>query len=678
MVKITEITNSLPTPDIADKYLIVDISADETKFITQGMMNDLFTPKLITATGANTAITMPNIMARRPYFEDFGAIGNGTTNDSPAIAYAISQCLSLGYRSLSGTPGKKYNINQAVTLSALGNANRNSFELIMDGCEFVPAEITGGVTLFDIIRIQGAEPSTYQNLSSNAFKNAFSITTSAPISGAVKGSWIGIRSNKVLNTLIADTQYILLKCVAISGNTYYFDEPLTYDFLTADTARAGLATVRENFRLIAPKCGGEDYDDTTGQYNYVRQFGSFANINHARNILIESPYFQGNKIRGTDSNLLGARSGIKFTHSHDVTVKDFIGKNISWYDVHFGGACKNGRVLGGFGNDCRHTLDITDGDTTGGEPNNIRFENVDSYNTTQSGISTHANGRNISFYKCNSYSSGTAEASYGYIIRGIGHEFDQCKAFYNTLSGFHSVAGAENTITRNCESAFNGGDGFQNLNSSADRINCYSHDNTGAGYYTVCGRVTGGKSERNAYAFRLFYLFGETREQIFEYVYAPFSTGIQTVGLLISSGFTGVTGYTPQEQCLMASNEMIGYGDFLVQVPSGTNTQVPKTDGKNKIYQATRTNPLKGQVTLAGNVTTVNSSTIIGGYSMGAIRNMAVSTTRGKQISKINLSVVSAVNAGVISPGDLINATSFKIYSTSATDNSIVQFEIGW
>ena len=46
MVKISEIVNSLAVPSTEDRYLIDDISAEETKYITHGMLNGLYTLKV--------------------------------------------------------------------------------------------------------------------------------------------------------------------------------------------------------------------------------------------------------------------------------------------------------------------------------------------------------------------------------------------------------------------------------------------------------------------------------------------------------------------------------------------------------------------------------------------------------------------------------------------------------
>lgn len=672
-IKISEIPNSLPVPSNEDRYVIVDSSANETKFITQGMLNDLYSPRLITATGANTPISMPNIMARCIYFDDFGVVGtNGivdhdlTTANNSAITYALSQCASLGYKEIRFTPGKNYGISRRINLT-----NNPGITVIQEGANLIPNVISGSDPRFDIYFAEGASTSGWQNLSIDRLANAFTITTSSPISGASVGKWLDIKSDRVvgINTdptitrvnFFQTRQLITRKIVAISGNTYTFDKPLLYDFLTTENAQAGLATIIENLRLINPSCGDNNYDDLTGGYNYIRQFSRGINFKRCANIKIESPRFQGNKTRDEISTT-GDRTGLLLSSCYNATVSNFDMRNLLGYGVACSGNTENVIFNEGYGEDVRHATDTTwasSSNTYEGEVNNITFKNIMAYKCTQSGHSTHNTGQNVSFYNCSSYGCGTQEGAYGMIIRNDQTFIQGGEHRYNTLDGVSTQDGGKDTIIEGVISKNNNRYGMRNL-LWADYSNCKVLDNGNAGYLSACGIISGGEIERNLYAISATFVSGLTQPLIINNTYAPFSTGRQTVGVLCPTNYD-------VQQLTINSNKFIGYGDFVISVPTGLNQNIPLSDGNNQTHLSVEGGRLRGETVLSGGVSPVIANT--------SVRNLAGTTTRGRLLSNIRCKARLPVNSGSYSV-EIIDKVSFIIKSSNPSDASTVMWEI--
>jgi hypothetical protein len=673
-VKISEIVNSLPVPSNEDRYPIVDASANETKFITHGMLNDLYAPRFVTATGANTAFSIPNILSRRVYFDDFGVIGtngivdhNLTTANNAAIIYALAQCLSLGYKEIRFTPGKNYGISRRINLT-----NNPGITVIQEGANLIPNVISGGDPRHDIYYAEGASTTGWQNLSADRLANTFSVTTSSPISGASVGKWLDIKSDRVVgidaDPLITRAnpfqtrQLVTRKIVAISGNTYTFDKPLTYDFFTTDNAQAGLATIVENIRLVNPSCGDNNYDDVTGGYNYIRQFARGINFKRCANIKIEYPRFQGNKTRAEISTT-GGRTGLLLSSCYNAFVSDIDFRNLLGYGIACSGNTENVIVNNGYCEDVRHATDTTwasSSNTYEGEVNNITFKSIMAYKCTQSGHSTHNTGLNVSFYNCSSYASGTQEGAYGMIIRNDQTFIQGGEHRYNTLDGVSTQDGGKDTIVEGVICKNNNRYGVKNSNTWVEYSNCKILDNGNAGYLSACGIISGGDVERNIYAFQASFVSGFNQPLIINNVYAPASTGRQTIGVLCSANYE-------VQNLTLNSNKLIGYGDFVISVPTGLNQNIPLSDGNNQTHLSVDGGRLRGEATLSGGVTSAIANT--------SVRNLAGTSIRGRLLSNIRVKPRLPVNSGAYTV-EIIDRVSFIIKSSNPADASTVMWEI--
>lgn len=600
----------------------------------------------------------PNFGNKVITFDDFGAIGDGNIANknvnSNAIILALQKCVEYGYKEIRFSPNKNYVIRQRINLSA-----NSGLTIIQDGAIITPAEITTADPRFDIYFCQGtaADITTGTLLSADRLKNAFNITTTAPIAGATKGKWLEIWSDGLLSgSNPTGSKYrIARKIYAVSGNTYYFDRPLDYDFLTSHNAKAGLCTYAENIRLVNPRVGDDAYDDTIGQYQYIRQFARGINFSRVNNVKIESPHIQGNKTRDEPSPD-GGRTGINIANCQQTTITDAFTKNLLGYGISSSGHNENMTVRGLYGNDVRHTFDGHVWASTNGlyigESNNISFADITSEYTTHSGVSTHAGGRNISAYNVNVSFSGTQEASFGAIIRNDNFNLTKGLFQYNTLDGVSQKDDADNAVITNVTCQHNARVGFNNGKHST--LNgCHALKNSLGGMSGNSIQINGGSSVDNTYAVIANYYEPETRLFEINNLYMPYSAD-QVIGVLIEPNFN-------TNNLILNNNDCTGYGDFLFSIPTGQQDfYYPRTNGRNKLRDHTVGGETFGVVDFAS-----ASTEIINTSSIRRLWSSATGT-RGRYVSEIKLTVIEASVSVTVSSRIRTSSVSFEITASAA------------
>lgn len=600
---------------------------------------------------------------RAHYFDDMGLIGDkpitnankatlAAQNDI-AIVKILEDAKRLGIKELRAKKGSNYAIGSSINLSDYAG-----IDLIFEGSLIVPA--TTGLQIFTIY---GNAPSSgWQTLSADRLSNAFSITTSDPIVGAVKGSWITVKSNATLQNG-TDTYEITRKVVAVSGSTYTFEVPLEYDFFTADSAQAGLADVLEpefgKWRVIAPACGDDEYEDTTGQFDFTRKFNIGLNIRYANNFILDTPYFQGTKDR-TEAEFAGTgKTAIKFYNVFNSDILYPTTKDIKDYGVAILGASHDILVKRSYGNNCRHAWDLTD--AAPGEPRRVIFDSPTAINCSLSGGSTHKTGREISILNAVNDHNGWFAGSDGMIIRNEDSFIQGGGSNWNTQDGIKFQAGTDKCIVENHRSENNTRDGFNSVDSFIEYNGCHPKGNSGGGFHLTCGNIIGGSSKENAYAVRVAYDATEDRELLVAYLDAPYSSGKQTVGVLIPTNYD-------TDKLTLNSNKLIGYNDFVYQVPSGLqDNYMPRTNGLNQIHKSVSGGKLVFKVTLSAGASSAISTT--------SVRRLLGASSRGRLISNIKFDIITASNAGA-HWAEIADGSSFTVYSTNTLDASVLKCTI--
>lgn len=591
------------------------------------------------------------LLSRKIDVKDFGLKGDGITNDTTAFNALLTQ---LG----AGGGYIYFSDGQYLQESALSLHLSQKLEIeFSKNAILIPATQT-----FDMIRCIGSRPSAFVNLSADSLKTSNSITVASLIANANVGDWLGIRSDALLtgaNTKNSK-QYINRKIVAISGTTYYFNDTLDYDFLTADSAGAGLATIREKYDIYGLNINNLDYGSSLWSRGVVGSEVYGLNL-IGGNII-------GNKVRGSAS--VSGRSAVNIYDGINCNITDLNLDAIAYYGVAFVGASENCQVSNIYGNDTRHLVDITWASTDNtyeGQPSNIRFNNLTSKNSTESGFSTHDTGKDISFDGCKAYNSGTVTSSYGFYFRNSSLRCTNSKSYNATLDGFRAEDTAFAVNLNNVEAIDSGRYGI-NINNYGRVSNFTCTRNANHGVVISGGSLNNGIITDNTGSaiFQTFYS-GDNGKLLISNIDAPASAN-QTSAYKADTA----NGVEPQYKTFFSGkNNIIGYGDNLfLTTTGGANTKSPMTDGQVVTAFGTSSNPICGYATLVAGTATVTTNAVrkynpTTGFTTKFTHNVHTRVhTYGGTAGNIRISAIT-------------DATSFVITSDSVTDTSTIFWYLG-
>jgi hypothetical protein len=178
----------------------------------------------VTATGSTTARTLAARFAEVANVLDFGAVGNGSTNDSTAVQAAASSLTAGG--TLYFPPGRSYKLNTMITITA-SNVRVMCEGAIIDATSLTyvaGTRASGCVFKFDGV----VALITTLAVSTVAFDRTAQLTS---VTGAQVGDIIRLTSDKILyRNDTAITYYEdINRITAISGTTVTLEVPLTLD-----------------------------------------------------------------------------------------------------------------------------------------------------------------------------------------------------------------------------------------------------------------------------------------------------------------------------------------------------------------------------------------------------------------------------------------------------------------
>ena len=247
----------------------------------------------VTATGSSASRSLKDRFADTVNVKDFGAIGDGVTDDTAAIQAAANRIGVIGGGVLY-IPQGTYKQNGGVTLSS--NTTISAYGASID-CSDLAYSTTIGLNN-PAYKANGALVAT-TTLASSVSKNAAVITV-ASAAGMEVGQIIQLRSTEISFVEIGITynKYDVNRIKKISGTTITLENPC----IDTLSITAGTVTIRtfspiENISIKGMKLIGGGFKE-----NLPNVFGQCGMVfNHARNILVKDCVisgFQGIAVNG--------------------------------------------------------------------------------------------------------------------------------------------------------------------------------------------------------------------------------------------------------------------------------------------------------------------------------------------------------------------------------------------
>lgn len=303
---------------------------------------------------------------------DFGAIGNGITEDGPAI----QTTLNSGARIIDGQ-GLTYKVSQRLTISS---------DTILKNCVFDMTGMPTGTAAREIaIRADGTQGTSEYNLTADAIQasgTSPSITLASGdvvAAGLAAGDLIVIRSNDLWTpTLFVSEMATVLR---VSGGTVFLQAPLTYGYTIANSARIRKINPAQNITLQNIRANGPS--PLAGSSQKVGFFGSL----YARDIWVD-----GCEI--TNFN----RAGVEFRQTYNCWMTKCTVTNIvDFYGCLVADGTSYAFIDSNSFENTRHGISVGGSDTFGSGICNFLFFTRNVSTSLDAALDTHPPADNVIF-----------------------------------------------------------------------------------------------------------------------------------------------------------------------------------------------------------------------------------------------------------------------------------------
>ena len=330
----------------------------EVKFTTSNLnsstsgnaYNVSYLPPFTGATGTNVGLKLAQIVS----FKDFGAVGDGVTDDTTAIQTALnSNALVIDGQKLT------YLISAPLT----GQSGQT-----IQNATFTAPSLGTSATLLTFSGTQG----TAINVSSNVAAGAFSITV-ADGSTFTEGGWAFIKSNQYWSPAALDNVIIgeLVHIESIASNVLTLQTPTLAAYAVANSATVAPLTTAKNIVL----------QDVT-----LKAPVSTGNQIGVKFIYCESVEVRNCNTYDFDHTHLWFERCANYAVRGGASFRTGVQEGLDYGVAHLRG-CYNGLVDGYTGNSMRHISTIGGSE---GVSRFIRVVNSFGYNLTDGGIDSHS------------------------------------------------------------------------------------------------------------------------------------------------------------------------------------------------------------------------------------------------------------------------------------------------
>lgn len=329
----------------ADEGTVIAGQDYNSVYFTGGTISGIdLSDSLVKATGSSVEISLAYRFAQRLNVKDYGALGDGVTDDTAAIQSAINTAVLLG--AVCYFPEGTYVISSSL------NATNASLFIGLDATIDMSSCPSGTVG----ISCSGTQ-GNYFSLTANAAKGDLSIFIDAgslSSSGIVAGDWIDVKSDTIFDSGRTSSkigEIILVKSVDVVTGEIELSEPLQDAYTTAASAKVARLSLAEKFIVTG---GGtiKSNNDINKSHIGIQAFCAI------------SPEVFNLNFKNIDF------AGLRFWHcvnpvGDNLTFRDFT-TNVTGYGISIGGSTRDARMTNLYGKSVRHLFTTNNSNTVSG------------------------------------------------------------------------------------------------------------------------------------------------------------------------------------------------------------------------------------------------------------------------------------------------------------------------
>ena len=347
-------------------------------------------------TGAN-ARTVDSKLKEILHFKDFGAVGDGSTNDATALLEAFNAATG---KILDGG-GLTYKCNSMLSPTSQNIIVQNA---TFDFSGVTTAGVVGGSTNAYIMFAGSVGSNTDISADVNVGANTFTVANTAGLT--TPNSWHILKDDQQINTneQLKLGQYIFIKSVDTTSKVVTLHNKILYKFLSASNAQVVSVTMKKNitFKNVTIKGANPTGITTANNHTGLR-------FKHCEGVTIDNCTFEDIDYAGS-----AIETSVNVNISN-CTNKHHTATGLSYgFVIAFG--CYSVNVVNCYAQDLRHFV------TIGGNTGINLFVNVTNCHITgcrDAGVDSHAAGDFINFSGNTIMGSSENSNADGIVVHGL-------------------------------------------------------------------------------------------------------------------------------------------------------------------------------------------------------------------------------------------------------------------